>query len=359
LGYLLTRWSTSPNKELAMQRFYQFMGTGLLLLLIGTLILGSNHANITGNWSFSLYDLAKLPIPDSMSSAVFFLLFYGLAVRIPLFPLHGWLPLVAEHGTIAIAPVFLLGLKAGIYGLLRFVFPILPEAVLQWHVFVVAFAAAGIFYAALLALMQINMRRLLAFAVVSHTSILVIGLFSLSQGAFEGAVMLAINFGLATSALLLMSGMVFRRPGSMLLSRLGGLFERIPLIGITFLIAGLSIIGMPGTPGFDAIHLVLEASIHQFGAMLTIAAALGNVVAAGFLLWAFQRAFLTPAMEGSRSNLKVKRTTGSETLLAGSIIVILLGTGFYSEPWLAMLDHPLEALGTLFTDPVNSVLKEH
>jgi NADH-quinone oxidoreductase subunit M len=278
---------------------------------------------------------------------VFFLLFYGLAIRIPLFPLHGWLPLIAEHGTVAVAGVFLLGLKTGIYGLLRFVFPLVPDAVEKWAEWVVAFAVTGIFYAALLALMQTNLRRLLAFAVVSHTSVLVIGLFTLDELGFQGAIMLSVNFGLATAGLLFMTGFIFRRTRTMSLPRLGGLFDHIPVIGVAFLVAGLSIIGMPGTPGFDAAHLMMEASIHRFGALVTIAAALGNVAAAAFLLWAFQRAFLAP-VEKKTAEREIEPASIMERVMAITVIVILLGVGFYSEPWLELIESSLGGLNAIY-----------
>jgi NADH-quinone oxidoreductase subunit M len=323
------------------------MGTGLALLLAGTLMLGWNHADQTGGrWTFDLTELAAVSVDPGLSSVIFYLLFYGLAIRTPLFPLHGWLPQVAEHGNVALAPALLLGLKVGIYGLLRFVFPLMPEAVLEWNVYVVAFATAGIFYAAMLALLQVNLRRLLAFAVVSHTSILVIGLFSLGTAAFQGSVMLSVDFGLAITGLLFMTGFIYRRTRTTLLPKLGGLFDRIPLIGIAFFVAGLSIVGMPGTPGFDAAHLMLEAAIERFGALVTIAAALGNVAAAAFLLWAFQRAFLAPCgEEGTRT---IAPASVSERLIAGAVILVLLGAGFYSEPWLEVTDAPLSALGARF-----------
>jgi len=347
VGYLMGRWATSPGEELARQRYWEFMGTGLALLLAGTLLLGWNHAVAhAGHWSFDLTELASVPVDPALSSLTFFLLFYGLAIRTPLFPLHGWLPLVAEHGNVAVAPVFLLGLKVGIYGLVRFVFPLLPEAVDRWNVYVVAFAAAGIFYAALLALMQTNLRRLLAYAVVSHTSVLVIGLFSLGTAAFQGAVMLSANFGLAIAGLLFMTGCIYSRMRTTQLDKLGGLFDRLPIIGISFFIAGLSIVGMPGTPGFDAVHLMLEAAIARFGALVTIAAALGNVAAAAFLLWAFQRTFLAPA--SAEATAKIPPATWPERVIAGVVILVLLGAGFYSEPWLQVTDAPLSALGARF-----------
>jgi len=349
VAVLLWRWATSPDRTLAMTRYLQFMGFSLTLFLLGVIMLGWNYADLNdGQWSFNLFTLAQTEIPTEFASIIFFLLFYGLAIRIPLFPLHGWLPVVLEHGTIALAPVFLLGLKVGVYGFLRFVFPILPDAVYEWHEFVVAFAVAGVFYAALLALMQLNLRRLLSFAVVSHTSILTIGLFSLNPIAFQGSVMLSINFGLATSGLMFMIGFIYWRTGTLLLSRLGGLFELLPVVGLSFLIAGLSIVGMPGTPGFDAVHLVLEASIERFGALVTIAAALGNVIAAGFLLWSFQRAFLAQ----NDNYMVLNRSSASELKLekfiAASIIIMLLMVGFISEPWLQLIEQPLNGLGSLF-----------
>jgi NADH-quinone oxidoreductase subunit M len=348
IGYLLWRWATSQEKNFALTRFYQFMGTGMMLLLVGSLILGWNYSQSgDGGWSFDLLALQQVTVAPHLQSLTFFLLFYGLAIRIPLFPLHAWLPLVAEHGNIAVAPTLLLGLKLGVYGLLRFVFPLLPEAVIQWHGFIAAFAVVGIFYAALLAMLQNNLRRLLAFAAVSHTSILVLGLFSLERMALQASVLLSVTFGLALATLAFMSGLVFRRTQTTLLNELGGLFDHIPLIGIVFLIASLSIIGMPGTPGFDAVHLLLEASIQRFGGLVTIAAALGNVVAAGFLLWAFQRAFLAPRQDLAEAP-PLAGITAAELLLAGLLLLVLLGAGFYTEPWLQLIDVPLTHLSALF-----------
>ena len=349
IGYMLHRWATSPERDLALSRYLQFMLTGILLLALGISMLGWNYTHETGNaWTFDLMLLKDVAVNEDIRSIIFFLIFYGLAVRIPLFPLHGWLPLAAEHGTVAMAPVFLLGLKVGIYAMIRFVLPLLPDAVIQWHEYVVTFAVAGVFYAAIMAMMQVNLRRLLSFAVVSHTSVLIIGLFSLNQIAFEGAILLSINFGLATSGLLFMAGFVFWRTDTMLLKKLGGLFDYIPFIGIAFLISGLSIVGMPGTPGFDAAHLILEASIHRFGALVTIAAALGNVVAAGFLLWAFQRAFLSPKI-GTWHQRAIKPASRSEEILAAMIILILVTTGFYTEPWLGLIENSMHSLGELYS----------
>jgi NADH-quinone oxidoreductase subunit M len=248
---------------------------------------------------------------------------------------------------VAIAPSLLLGVKVGIYGMLRFLLPLTAEAVLEWQNFIVAFAMTGVFYAAILAFLQTNLRRLLSFAVVSHTSLIVIGLFTLHPAGLAGAMLLSVNFGLAVTVMLFMVGFVFRRTRSTDLPKLGGLFERIPFIAVAFLIGGLSIVGMPGTPGFDAAHLVLEAAMERFGALSTVAAALGNVAAAGFLLYAFQKAFLAPTAEGT-DVAQVERTLPMEYVVGGIAVLVLLAAGFYFEPWLDLIEPALSALGGRF-----------
>lgn len=347
IGYLVGRWSFSPERALATSRYLQFQGVGVLMLLAGTLVVGWTYHDTTGQpWSFDLLALAGHPVPHQIGVVAFFLLFYGLGVRTPIFPFHGWLRPVALHGDMAVAPTLLLGVKVGVYAMVRFVLPILPEAAATWYPYVIAFAVAGVFYAALLALQRVNLRSLIAFAVVSHTSLVIIGLFSLDAIAFQGSLLLAVNFGLAATTMLLMTGLVYRRTRTTTLSRLGGLFDRIPQLALTFLVAGLAIMGMPGTPGFDAAHLVLEAAIQRFGALVTVTAALGNVVTAGFLLWAFQRAFLAPAPAGQR--VAVERPSAMELAIAGTLVVVMLYAGFRMGPLLDLVDAPLKALATRF-----------
>src|SRR5690606_37839243 len=127
---------------------------------------------------------------------VFLLLFFAFAIRMPLFPFHAWLPVMAERGPVASALVFTVGLKLGVYGLLRFILPLVPDVAQAWAPFVLGLGLISIFYGALLALMQINMRRLLAFAVLSHTGLLVVGIFSFSPYGIEGSILLSFAYGL-------------------------------------------------------------------------------------------------------------------------------------------------------------------
>ena len=344
--FLLRRWASSRAEIQALARFIQYQAFGWLLFAAGCVVLGWGHADASGGrWSFDLFDLVGTVPVGKFQTAAFYLLFYGLAVRTPLFPLHGWLPNMAQHGLIAVAPALMVGVKVGIYGMLRFVLPLTPGAVQYWQPYVVGFAMAGVFFTAALAFQQTNLRRLLAFAVVSHTSLLVIGVFSLHEAGIQGAVLLAANFGLAVTGMWFIVGFVFRRTGTTELNELSGLFERIPFLAIAFLSFGLAIVGMPGTPGFDAAHLILEASIDSFGALSTVAAALGNVAAAGFLLWAFQRAFLSQQRQGAHD---VDRTLPMEYVVCGIALAAMLAIGFFTEPWLYLTETASQAMAARF-----------
>jgi NADH-quinone oxidoreductase subunit M len=298
---------------------------------------------MTGLWSFDYFDLAKTPITDTWQSLIFVLLFYGCAVRLAQFPFHAWLPIVAQHGTLATVCVFLVGLKVGIYALIRFALPLLPSGVIDWQNFVVSLGVMGIFYGAALALMQLGMRRLLAFAAVSNTGMLVVGVFSLDTEGLAGTVLLSVNFGVAASGMLFTTGLLHRRTRTTLLPRLGGMFELTPLLGLTFLIAALSTMTMPGTPGFDAAHLLLEGAIgaHDWG--IAIAVVCGNVLTAAFLLWAFQRTFLAERKEQALRLTEI-RLTRAEAALTAIVCMVLIGVGFYTEPWVELVTRPLTAM---------------
>lgn len=340
--FILRRWSTGHDQEHAARVYRRFMGGGLVLLLGAIVLLGWNHARMTGRWSFDYGDLTKTPISESWQTFVFVLMFYACSIRLAQFPFHAWLPIVAQHGTLATVCVFVVGLKAGIYALTRFALPLLPHGVLHWQNGVVALGVAGIFYGAVLALMQLELRRLLAFAAVSNTGMLVVGVFSLDTRGLAGTFLLSINFGVAACGMLFTTGLVYRRARTTLLPRLGAMFERMPLLGLTFLIAALSTMAMPGTPGFDAAHLLLEGAIggHDWG--IAIAVAIGNVLTAAFLLRAFQRTFLAERKEQAL-RIGESRLTRPEAVLASIVCLVLIGVGFYTEPWVALVEKSLTA----------------
>jgi NADH-quinone oxidoreductase subunit M len=174
---------------------------------------------------------------------------------------------------------------------------------------------------------------------------MVMGVFCLNLEGLQGALLLAINLGMAASGLLFATGVVHRATGTTYLPRLGGLFDQLPLLGLTFLLAALSTMAMPGTPGFDPAHLILEGTIETHHWVLAVAVATGSVASAAFLLWAFQRAFLAVRRDTRLRDRKI-RLSLAEAVLAGTVCAVLLGVGFYSRPWLETVDGSLKHLSS-------------
>ncbi|MBL8258747.1 MAG: NADH-quinone oxidoreductase subunit M [Candidatus Competibacteraceae bacterium] len=343
---LIQRWGTSPARGRAAVQYVRAMLGGLAALLAGLLLLGWQHAASAGHWSFDLPALLATPVPAGQQSFIFILLFGGLAVRLALFPFHSWLPIVAKHGTVAIGMVLLVGAKVGVYALLRFVLPLLPDAAQQWSGWIAALGLAGMVYGALLAVLQIDLRRLLAFGIVSQTGVLMAGLFSLKAAGLKGALLLSLNLGLAAAGLFVAAGLLNRRLNTTRFHRLGGLFDALPLLGLMFLVVVLGSIAMPGTPGFEAAHLALEGTLEAFGWGVATVAASGNVLAAGYLLWAYQRIFL--ARNPKIASLKLTDLRNRELIMAALLCAVMIGVGLYADPWIRMIGESVENVAGLF-----------
>jgi NADH-quinone oxidoreductase subunit M len=188
----------------------------------------------------------------------------------------------------------------------------------------------------------------MAFAVVSHTSLIVIGLFTLHPAGLQGALLLAVNFGLAITVMLLMVGYVYRRTGTTSLDRLGGLFDRVPFIAVAFLIGGLAILGMPGTPGFDAVHLVLEASIETFRRLADDRHRARQRRLPPDSCSGLSSAPSSRRGQGTCRPSRIVRTRPMEYFVGGATLLVLLAAGFYPEPWLKLTDSATQALAAYF-----------
>ncbi len=336
---------TGRRRNRVIKTVLQYWLSGLTMSLAGFMLLGFGLADHGLELNFDWRMLKQHNLAITNENLIFILLFFGFAVRMPLFPFHAWLPLLAEHGTAASAAIFLTGLKLGIYALIRFILPLVPGAAEHWAHFVLGLGLAGIFYGALLALMQINMRRLMAFAVISHTGMLVIGVFSFNDFALEGSILLTVAYGLATAGMLFSVGLIYERTRTSYLPRLGGLFETNSTIALLFLISALSTMVMPGTPGFDAAHLLIEGAIEEHGWLIAIAILIGNVMAAGFLLWAFQRLFIAHSRRPIQPYRSIHHPVILERVIAMAICGLLIGTGFYTTPWLKFIDQEASEIG--------------
>ncbi len=354
---LLTRHAgTGHNRGWTITLLMQYWGSGLLMTLVGFLLLAfglidSEHA-LTFDWLTLKQNNAYLH--DEV--LIFVLLFFGFAIRMPLFPFHGWLPLLAEQGTVATGTIFIVGLKLGIYAVIRFILPLVPGVAEQWTQFVLILSLISIFYGALLALMQINIRRLLAFSVLSHNGMLVIGIFCFNEFGLEGSLLLSIAYGLATAGMLFSVGLIYERTRTAFIPRLGGLFDTNSTIALLFLISAISTMVMPGTPGYDAAHLLIEGVIEEDGWLLAIAILMGNVLATAFLLRAFQQMFIASPKRRQQPHSTNHHPVRVERIITLVICGLLIITGFYSTPWLNFIDQ--EATDIRAHYPIHSSQQE-
>ena len=347
VAFLTLYTGTGNHRQQAVKILAQFWSGGLLLTLLGFLLLGFGLENTDEPLSFDWLTLAQNEAPFTNETLIFILLMYGFAIRMPLFPFHAWLPLLAEQGTVASTGVFIIGLKLGIYAVIRFVLPLLPGVAEEWSGLVVVMGLIGLFYGAILALMQNNIRRLLAFAAISHTGILILGIFSFDINGVEGSLLLSLAYGLSSAGLLFSIGFMYEHTQTTFMPRLGGLLDSHTAIGLLFLISALSAMAIPGTPGFDAAHMLIEGIVEKNGWIIALLMGLGNLLAAAFLLWAFQRIFLAD----SRRSVKVNHGSQSSThewLITLIISGLLLTTGFYSAPWHALIDTATGTIGKYY-----------
>ncbi len=343
VAVLTIRSGTGLNRRWVVALLLQHWGSGLLMALAGFLMIGFS---VMGSGDVLTFDWLSLQQSDSSvkyATLAFFLLFFGFAIRMPLFPFHGWLPVLAEQGTVASVGILLVSLKLGVYAVIRFLIPILPETSAEWSWLVLVFGLIGILYGALLALMQINTRRLLAFAVISQTGILAIGAFTFNIYGLEGSMLLSIAFGLAAAGMLFSIGMIYKRTNTSMIPRLGGMFDANAGIAVLFVVSALSTMVMPGTPGFDGIHLLIEGSIKEHGWLVSIVVLFGNVLAAALLLRAFQQIFIAAPKHSQSAYLEAQKSTThtspiNETIIVAVICTLLIGIGLHTSPWLNIID---------------------
>lgn len=342
VAFLTGRWGTSAARGATTVTYLQFMGLAVILLLVGFGLAAAAQLPQMGAWRFDLPSLLSQPVASDVQTPIFVCLLYGFGILAPIFPFHGWLPRVAQHGTVVVGAVMLLGAKVGIYGMLRFLMPLCPDAAARWADDVVLLGSVGLLYGGALAIVQINLRRLLAFSAVSHGGALLIGLFSLNAPGLMGTLFLALSLGVATSGLAFVTGFLYRRTHTTQIPRLGGLFNAAPLLALTFLVVALTGIAMPGTASFDAGHLVLEGSAEAHGWPYALVAAAGNVLAAAYLLWAYQRIFLAERRGPAWHDLH--DLSLRELALAGTLVAVIFGVGLYSKPWIHLVERAIAGL---------------
>ena len=284
-----------------------------------------------GRPTFDLTVLQGLSLPAVTARWLFLAFFLAFAVKVPLFPLHTWLPDAHTEaptaGSVVLAAVLL---KVGAYGLIRFNLSLFPEASMYFRNFVMILALIGIVYGAVVALIQVDLKRLVAYSSVSHLGFVVLGTFAFTQQGMSGSVLQMVNHGLSTGALFLLVGMLYDRIHTRDLTRMGGLAGRVPVYSGVLLFVALSSVGLPGLNGFVGEFLILLGTFIANKAFAVIAVS-GLVLAAIYLLWAYQRAMHGPTTEEHAGLLDL---SPRERVILAPILAAILFIGLFPKPLL-------------------------
>ncbi|MCP4994401.1 MAG: NADH-quinone oxidoreductase subunit M [Gammaproteobacteria bacterium] len=326
LYFLISLWGIGPNRRFAASKYTLLMLVGGVPMLFGFILLAFNATPDAG-LVFDYRVWLENPLVGGSGVALFFLLLFGFGFKTPLFPFHTWLPLVAQEGSPAVVAL-LVGLKLGVYGLIRFLVPLAPEAALDFNWLLAGLGVIGVIYGALVAMAQTNLRRMLAFSSISHVGLVLLGLSTYSYQGLQGAVFQMLNFTLIASSLFLLAGFLRQRVGSTDYVSLGGVARSMPLLASLFFLFGLAAMGIPGTSGFPAELLILISAIQRYtGAGL--AALFGVVLGAVYFMAIFRRAFLGPAISSDVLNAPDLRPGERWVLLL--MLLLVLVAGFYPE----------------------------
>lgn len=324
--YLVIGVWGSERRIYATVKFFLFTMFGSAFLLVAILVLHARSGALPGGPTFDVRALAELELPVATARALFLAFLVAFAVKVPLFPLHTWLPDAHTEaptaGSVILAAILL---KVGAYGLIRFNLGLFPEASRALSGLVVALALVGIVYGAVVAALQRDLKRLVAYSSVSHLGFVVLGTFVFTGPALAGGVLQMVNHGLSTGALFLLVGMVYERTHTRDLARMGGLWATMPLLVGVFLFVALSSIGLPGLNNFVGEFLVIAGAVGRSPLVGAIAAT-GVVLAAVYLLWAFQRMATGPTPPEHRDHPDLSLR---EWLVLAPVLAAILAIGVY------------------------------
>ncbi|RMH77719.1 MAG: NADH-quinone oxidoreductase subunit M [Actinomyces sp.] len=340
--FLIGLWGHG-RRAYAATKFFVYTMVGSALMLVATVATAwLAAAGPGGTTSFDLLDVAGAEgIGTNTARLLFGAFALAFAVKVPLFPLHTWLPDAHTNAPTA-GSVILAGimLKLGTYGFIRFGIFLFPEAAVFFAPVLITLGVIGILYGAVAATMQRDLKRLVAYSSVAHLGFIVLGTFALNREGLEGGLLQMVNHGLSTGALFLLVGMIYERRHTRQIAALGGLQKPAPLLAGVFMVVMLSSVGLPGLNGFVGEFLVLLGGFvaHRWWAVV---AATGVIVAALYLLWAYQRVFHGPA-EGP--NAEIRDLTWREALTLAPLLVGIVFLGVYPKPVLDRIEPAVSAL---------------
>ena len=328
--FIIGIWG-GENRIYAAVKFVLYTLVGSLLMLVGILYLGfaAGDAVNGGVFTTDWYKLVAYNPPADIQTWLFFLFAFSFAIKVPLFPLHTWLPdahvQAPSGGSVILAGVLL---KMGTYGLVRFCLPFFPYASQKYALLIAVLAVIGIIYGALVSRVQTDAKKLVAYSSVSHLGFVVLGIFAFTTEAMQGAMIQMINHGISTGALFLILGMMYERRHTRMMEDFGGLAKSVPVLTFFMVFSVLASVGLPGLNGFVGEFLILVGSFSSdvIGNPFLIAAATSGVIlAAVYLLWLLYKTFFGPIT--NEENRLMKDLNPREIAILVPLVVLMLVLG--------------------------------
>ncbi|MEW2358163.1 NADH-quinone oxidoreductase subunit M [Spirillospora sp. NPDC029432] len=342
--YFLIGSYGGAQRSYAAVKFLLYSLFGGLLMLVAVLWLYPLSAKPTsegglGHGTFLFSELSTMDIDPTTAKWLFLGFFIAFAIKAPMVPVHTWLPDAAQQAP-AGALVLIVGVldKVGTYGMLRFCLELFPGASKWATPVVLGFAVLSIVYGAVLAIGQVDLKRLVAYTSISHFGFIVLGIFAMTTAAQSGAALYMVNHGFSTGALFLLVGFMIVRRRSARIGDYGGVQKVAPVLAGTFLVAGLSGLSLPGLSPFVSEFLVFTGTFSRYKVPAVIAT-IAIVLAAIYILWMYQRTMGGPVAEGAKG---MKDLSGREKLAIGPIIAIIIALGFFPQPLLNVINPSVE-----------------
>ena len=331
LYFLIAVWGYEERRVYAAIKFFIFTQVSGLLMLVSILGLYFVHGRAAGIFTFDYFELLSTPIPEGTAFLLMLGFFAAFAVKLPVVPLHTWLPDAHTEGPTA-ASVILAGLvlKVGAYGFLRFLFPLFPGPALKLAPFAMTLGVVSILYGASLCFAQRDAKRLVAYSSISHMGFVLLGIFAWNQWSLQGTMMIMLAHGLSTGGLFVLVGDLSERIHTRDMNRMGGLWSSMPRMGAAGLVLALASLGLPGLGNFVGEFLVLLGT-YRVSVPLVSVATLGFVVATVYSLWIIQRVFHGPPAPGGGEHWKLYDTTAREGTVLFGMIAILLWLGLFPQ----------------------------
>jgi NADH-quinone oxidoreductase subunit M len=326
--FLIGLWGIGPQRRGAALKYSLFMLFGSVPLLFAIIMLAINHAiqlsgAIPQDLAFSFPVLLTTPVEDSLQPIIFLLLLLAFAVKTPLVPFHTWLPTLSMEAPTQMSAL-LIGLKLGLYAILRYAMTLAPSAAVQYSWVLGILGAVTLIYGAFIALQQSNLRRLLAYASISHAGLVIIGITSLNMQGIQGAILQLLNFTLVASCLMLIAGFIQNRLGSTDIIHLGGLAKVAPKLTAFYFLFAFASMGIPGGSYFPAEFLLIVGALTSHPS-LGITALVGGIMSSAYILSFSRWAFLGPVVHKGVEKLHDLRPREFALLCIPALLVFVFG----------------------------------